>query len=353
MSTKTFVYEGEGYKFTVSLELVDKLDDEGKPILDAEGGFVQVVQMTVTSQEGYADINLATWLSTEGQADDAPPPTKGPLNMNGEGSLDAEGNPVSWTDHQKLSDPGLKGLGTDKPTVVTMDKPLVLELPAMSVEEFNTLQYFGIRATSVNDEGSIKGVAPPYEPPPEECTDFFPDMDKGISHVTFVWSYDEKTASDELKALDTNGDGYITVKIDIPGGTDDEPFDLGECGNDLDKWYKAALADIYEDEELGVLQGATLEGAYIKSGAGAFSGDDVWTGTPGAALDSLAYFSVEDVEGNDNGNDPRPDGMGTEVEGSRGNPSDPTTFTQLTDYTDGNTFGFNEGWIPDECECIA
>jgi hypothetical protein len=330
---KTYTWLVDGKEVTVTLTLVD-----GKVIAKIES-------------EVDMDVNALYWGDDDGKGDfEGFKKKDSSLNMNGEGSQ-YEGEAVLWDKADKISSPGSKDAG-----FISAGGTKEFEL-SMTAEEFEALVYFGIRATSVGEDGedSLKLVGKPEDCPPEEddCTDFFPDMDKGISHVTFVWSYDPDKAPEGLTDLDKNGDGYITVKIDIPGSKDDEPADLGECGNDLDTWYKAALADIYASDKYKVLLNADFEGAYIKSGNDAFSPDNdpnIWDGDPGNALNSLAYFSVEDVEGNDNGNDPRPDGMGEEVVTVRGNG---TEVTSLTNYTDGHTFAFNQDWIPEECDCVA
>lgn len=344
----------------------------GSTVWTIEGGGVKVtvtativgdnVEFKIELVEGQADLNgiFFDWDSNGGSTKNVGSSSN---NMNGS---DYNGNKLNgFDDAEALGSVGGNDADYTEGTVTrSIDSLKVIYGDLTDEELLEALAgaTIGIRATSVGEdrEGSLKLTGTgEYDPGDDDCTDFFPDMDKGISHVTFVWSYDPETASEELKAMDKNGDGYITVKIDIPGAIDEEPFDLGECGNDLDTWYKAALADIYASDDYKALADATLEGAYIKSGKDAFGPDDdpdIWDGEPGKALNSLAYFSVEDVDTNDNGNDPRPDGMGTVEQSSSGKEGTPgyQEFVQLVDYADGHTFGFDPDWVPAECaDCIA
>jgi hypothetical protein len=213
----------------------------------------------------------------------------------------------------------------------------------------------GIRATSTGDdgEGSLKiGAVGEYHPEeePEEPTDHFPDLDSDISYVNFVFKLNDDASEDAKKAfeaLDKNGDGYVTVKIEMP--------DLGELEdclrdnvNNLDTWYQEALAAIYADPDFAILEdSAELIGVFIKGGQNLFSDpdlfdqDNVWST---GADDDIAFFLLDD----DPGNDPLPDGLRTDSDGDivATGPSGPTQDR----YDDtGNDLDFDLNWVPEEC----
>jgi hypothetical protein len=196
----------------------------------------------------------------------------------------------------------------------------------------------GIRATSVGEdrEGSLKMTATgDYDPGNgDDCTDHFPDLERDISYVNFVFKLNDD-ASDDAEALDRNGDGYVTVKIEIPEG-----YDATDCANNLDSWYKDALAAIYE--EYPVLEtDATEVGAFIKGGNNLFeAGANVWSH---GSDNNIAYFAYDD----DPGNDPLPDGFKTDVNGNI-----VATGQPANRYDDGNSVAFDPTWVPEECECI-
>jgi hypothetical protein len=212
------------------------------------------------------------------------------------------------------------------------DEGKVLEGAAL-MEAFAETE-IGIRATSTGEdgEGSLKiGAVGEYHPPEDEdeFTDHFPDLEKDISYVNFVFKLNDN-AEDDAKALDTNGDGYVTVKIEIP-----EDYDPTNCTNNLDTWYQDALAAIYE-EYPELVGNTTEEGAFIKGGINLFEeGDNVWShGAP----NSIAYFSYDD----DPGNDPLPEGYKTDENGN-------IVATGNDKYDDGHTVDFDPAWVPEEC----
>ena len=75
--------------------------------------------------------------------------------MNGDGSR-FEGERIQWDDALALSRPGLGREGEDKETFLQAGETLSFELPDVSLDE---IDFFGIRATSVNGGDSIKGVS--------------------------------------------------------------------------------------------------------------------------------------------------------------------------------------------------
>lgn len=327
MSEKTFTFEGDGYKFEVVLTL------------DGDGN----VTATVNAIEGSADFNAFYWGDGDDNADFGGFKGKdSSLNMNGEGSQ-YEGEAVAWDGAQKISNPGLGKEGEDKFSFIKEGESQTFDLKGMSAEDFNNLEFFGIRATSVNDGGSLKLVGKPDEDDDngDDLTDHFPDLDRDISYVNFVFKLDDD-ASDEAKALDKNGDGYVTVKVntDLDG--------LNGChldnANNLDTWYLEALAAIYDDPNFAALEdNAELVGAFIKGGNNLFAGDDfdqdhVW------GNNDIAFFALDD----DPGNDPLPDGLRTDGDGNlvTTGPSSPNHNR----YDDtGNDLAFDLGWIPEEC----
>lgn len=130
------------------------------------------VRAEITVLEGSMDVNAIY----TGDDDFSGPSASlsGPLNMNGAGSR-FEGEQVQWDDAIPLSRPGLGREGTDKETFLQEGESLTVDLNVDSIED---VDFVGIRATSVNGGGSIKGVLgnPEIEEPedqgdPEEPTD--------------------------------------------------------------------------------------------------------------------------------------------------------------------------------------
>lgn len=135
----------------------------------------------------------------------------------------------------------------------------------------------GIRATSVgpDGEGSLKLADNGSYCPPEEETDDYPDAFP-LSNATLIFS------AGGNPALDTNGDGYVAVKIDS--------WDEGQI--DFDDYEDAVLAKLAadygltEDDLLGViLKGGSGDTLFYAKGddnpdADAFPmAPDSWAGT--------------------------------------------------------------------------
>lgn len=159
------------------------------------------------------------------------------------------------------------------------------ELGIISLEEL-ALAEIGIRATSVGDdrEGSLKladtGVY--HEDPSNEEEDNFPEWKQDISNMTFVFNQTEG---------DRNGDGYYTVKIDVPE----------DLGDDPDAYIDDLLAAmIAADPNLDA--DADLMGVVIKGGR-----------------QKTDYFAYGDY--NNNGSDPDvlPAGIGFALPGNHRN----------------------------------
>lgn len=332
MSTKKFTFEGDGYKFEVELSI----DDDGN------------VTAKVTAVEGSADFNAFYWGDDDGEADFGG--FKGrdsSLNMNGEGSQ-YDGEPVFWDGAQKISNPGLGREGQDKFSFIKEGESQTFNLTHMSADDFENLEFFGIRATSVNGDDSLKLVGKPEDDNGngDDLTDHFPDLDRDISYVNFVFKLDDD-ADPAAKALDKNGDGYVTVKVNIPNLGELEDC-LQDNVNNLDTWYQEALAAIYADPKFAVLEeNSELVGAFIKGGQNLFGDSDlfdqnnVWS--TGAEND-IAFFSLD----NDPGNDPLPEGLRTDSDGNivATGPSRPDRDR----YDDtGNDLAFDFDWVPEEC----
>ncbi|MCC5988103.1 MAG: hypothetical protein JJT95_10510 [Pararhodobacter sp.] len=139
--SKTFTYSQDGLSYTVTV-----YEDPDNP-----GSF----KADITVDEGSMDVNAFYWSSEDYDGDNAAP-TKGPLNMNGEGSQ-YEGEQVTWAGGAELSRPGLGREGEDKETFLTEGETLTVDLDGL--DSLDDIDFFGIRATSVNGGGSIKGVS--------------------------------------------------------------------------------------------------------------------------------------------------------------------------------------------------
>jgi Ca2+-binding RTX toxin-like protein len=127
---------------------------------DADGTF------TVTSLEGSFDLN-ALWFSDGDLTSDGYALSKGDnsLNMNGSNEVwDGDGNAsmekITWDDYAKLSSPGLGTEGENKDSFIGDGDTAVFTLAHFGLDSFDPEIYttLGVRATSVNGDGSIKWV---------------------------------------------------------------------------------------------------------------------------------------------------------------------------------------------------
>jgi hypothetical protein len=232
MSTKKFTFEDDGYKFEVELSI----DDDGN------------VTAKVTAVEGSADFNAFYWGDDDGEADFGG--FKGrdsSLNMNGEGSQ-YDGEPVFWDGAQKISNPGLGRGGQDKFSFIKEGESQTFNLTHMSADDFENLEYFGIRATSVNGDDSLKLVGKP-EDDNGNGDDFFPEWPQDISNAVFY--------------IDTTGDGEwdLAVKIDNFPDADE----IGWISNDMDDFY-ACMFEYIKKVDDRVDDDSTLIGVSIKGG---------------------------------------------------------------------------------------
>jgi hypothetical protein len=259
--SKVFNYELDGLKFSVT---VFKEGD--------------VFKATITVEEGYADFNAIYWGDdVSGNSDfDGFGGRDKSLNMNGAEGSTFEGEAVEWDGAAKLSSAGLGKEGADKETFVQAGESVTLTLDGLN--SLDQIDFLGIRATSTSTpEGSIKTIAVPEEEP-EEPKDDFPEWPQDISNITLVFDQD---AGDTKPNPD--GDGFYTVKIDVPGAFDD----------DLDKSIDDILAYLAANDEF-VTADSNLLGVVIKGGNQ-------------AATEFFAYG-----DNNENGalSDTLPDGIG-------------------------------------------
>ncbi|MBD2423084.1 cadherin repeat domain-containing protein [Cyanobium sp. FACHB-13342] len=153
-TTWTFGSEGSALWFTISI------NDSGLA--------------TVEMLAGSMDLN-ALWFSDGDATPDGSTSltkTQTSLNMNGSGSLDAEGNLITWDEVTVLSTSGLGKLGTTKTTYLTAGEEQTFTLDAGTLAfldsfkeesegseggtyDFSSLT-LGVRATSVNGGDSVK-----------------------------------------------------------------------------------------------------------------------------------------------------------------------------------------------------
>ena len=110
-------------------------------------------ELKLNMLEGAMDLN-ALWISDgSGRRVNLSKEHKS-LNMNGEGSLDDDGNKINWNDYKFISAPGLKKEGKDKFSYLTKDETYELDAGDLVGLDLNTLT-LGVRATSV--EGLADG----------------------------------------------------------------------------------------------------------------------------------------------------------------------------------------------------
>lgn len=204
--SKTFEYSQNGLSYTVTV-----YEDPDNP-----GSF----KADITVNEGSMDVNAVYWSSEDYDGDSAAP-TRGPLNMNGEGSQ-YEGEEISWEDGKELSDPGLGPDGENKETFLQEGETLTIDLDGL--ESLDDIDFFGIRATSVNGDGSIKGVSGDPEEPEEPGPDPEPEEPNTYDKVFFI----------------SNPDG--------PGG---KPYELGDLDDDAEGTFADYVALWQADAEAG------------------------------------------------------------------------------------------------------
>ncbi|WP_411867506.1 hypothetical protein [Vulcanococcus limneticus] len=143
MTTWTFGTAGSGLNFVVTI------DDSGAA--------------SVHMIEGSMDLN-ALWFSDGDslkEGDTSLTNNLSSLKMTGAGSVDADGNTITWDEMTRLSTVGLGSAGTTKITFLTAGETQSITLDAGSLAFLESQESLaditlGIRATSVNGTGGIK-----------------------------------------------------------------------------------------------------------------------------------------------------------------------------------------------------
>ncbi|MDD7972505.1 hypothetical protein [Roseinatronobacter alkalisoli] len=135
--SKIFTYQENGLSYTVTI-----YEENG------------IIKADITVTEGSMDVNAVYFGDDDFSGDSAG--LSGPLNMNGSGSS-FEGETVQWDDAIALSRPGLGSEGTDKDTFLQAGDTMTIDLDG--VDSIDDIDFFGIRATSVNGGDSIKAVS--------------------------------------------------------------------------------------------------------------------------------------------------------------------------------------------------
>ena len=229
---------------------------------------------TITVTKGSADFNAIYW--DDGEGGDAG--LDGPLNMNGGGSRDEDGNAIDWNGAAPLSMPGLGNDGPrqfdgvfdedgNKTTYLEQGETLEIELDWGEGFDFDNLTNIGIRATSVGDDGgSIKAVSSPGDDPEEPEV---PDDPVGSEKVMFFFKNPE---NDELKAYTVqNGhEGGVpftgavkeieeTVLADFLEASGYEMDDLAGIAHPLDLDYPNTSDEDAEDQTEYTTYGDTTE----------------------------------------------------------------------------------------------
>ena len=295
------------------------IDDDAKPCAKTYTFMVgdKEVTVTLTLENGVVtakidseidmDVNALFWGDDDGTGDfEGYTKKDSSLNMNGEGSL-YEGEDgvekVMWDGSDKISSPGSQDVGYIE---AGGEKPFAL---SMTPEEFNNLVYFGIRATSVGEDGedSLKLVGKPEDCKPPEEEDYFPKWEQDVSNAILVF---DQTEGDTKPKPDV--DGYYTVKIDNWDGS-----------NDLDDEIDDVLAWLIENDP-NIDGDSELLGVIIKGGQ----------------QDTNFYaYGVNDTNGTDP--DPMPTGIGltlpeddpdTPNNEASGNATPPNAIDQTYDY---------------------
>jgi|GEM_PF-1930200 len=298
-------------------------------------------KFTVSSHEGSFDLNALWWGDDE--ADGAEPTLSkadNSLNMNGANTVwDDQGNATSedidWDGYQKLSKPGLGTEGEDKSSFISegeteefcADQAFIDFVASLNGADFT----LGVRATSVNGDGSIKfaDTDPEYDDgTPPQGSDDFPEWPQDISNVVLVFD----TTDGDTKPIEgkvdgsgsennpdkagypinpndpQDGDGYYTVKIDNwPDNASD----------DLDNSIDEILAYLIANDP-NVDAETELLGVVIKGGNQA----------------DTEFFAYGDNNLNGTDPDPLPDGIGFELPGDSGNVDPPSAIDQSYDYAD-------------------
>jgi VCBS repeat-containing protein len=141
-------------------------------------------------------------------------------------------------------------------------------------------------------EGVGSTLPPPPPPPPPPAKDFFPTWSQDISHFTLVF---DQTQGDTKPS---GGDGYYTVKIDVPGSFND----------DLDVSLAGILAALRQ-KNANVTADSPLIGVVIKGG-----------------VQVTSYYAYGSSDSNGTGADPMPAGIGFSLPGDHRGEQSPSAI---------------------------
>ncbi|MFU8778753.1 MAG: hypothetical protein ACNA7M_13975, partial [Roseovarius sp.] len=216
-----------------------------------------------------------------------------------------EGEAVEWDGAAKLSSAGLGKEGKDKKSFLEEGDSAIFDLTGL--ESLEDVDFLGIRATSTStDAGSIKAIAVPEKPEdPKDPEDDFPEWKQDISNITLV--FDQDAGDTKPKP---GGDGFYTVKIDVPDEFDD----------DLDNSIDDILAWLIKNDEF-VTEDSDLLGVVIKGGR-----------------QTTEFFAFGDNNTNGTEPDPLPEYIGFSLPGDSGN-VDPTNAIDMSYNYDDFIFG--------------
>ena len=171
-------------------------------------------EFTVTSLLGSFDLN-ALWFSDGNTTSDGYVLVKSDnnLNMNGANTVWDDGTSsaqlIVWDDYSKLSSPGLGSEGTNKISFINDGETQTFTLSDFGLTTFDPTNFdtLGVRATSVNGNGSIKWA------------DLTPEVQQGHGAcVTTLVNLTNNTPVSETLS-DISGDGcFVTYAAPGSGG---------------------------------------------------------------------------------------------------------------------------------------
>jgi hypothetical protein len=212
--TWTFGQEGSGLWFSITID---------------ELGFASVEML-----EGSMDLN-ALWFSDGDTTQDGSTTLvkrEQSLAMTGSGSLDADGNPITWDEVTVLSYTGLGKEGTAKSTYLSTGESVSFELDAgtqaflSSLSDLSSLK-LGVYASSVNGGGrvTLNAIADP-------------DVDAPVVTASQVFTYQENQVTNAVVAtvLASDAVGVTQFRFANPGGipgatTTDGYYTIDSAGN--------------------------------------------------------------------------------------------------------------------------
>lgn len=203
---KTFTIEYDG--LTLTVKAIDLGD--GK------------VEIAITCDEGYCDLNAIYWGDGDGTAGEG---TMSGFDGKKDSALNMNGSGEAWDAGMKLSSAGLGKDGVNKSTYMTAGETMnAFKINA----NWDDLNSFGVRATSTSTEGgSIKGVGsdPVVTPLPTVSIDDAACVTEGgvstfTVKLTNAYDYDVEIEYKTSGGTATEGSDYTgqTGKITIKAG---------------------------------------------------------------------------------------------------------------------------------------